>query len=100
MQKIIISDTSCLILLQKIGELELLSKLFGIITTTPEDAVEFGLPVPLWIKIQDTYNKKNKSIIEASVDKGEASAIALAIEQDESLLIVDDSKARKFAQNL
>lgn len=35
MQKTIISDTSCLILLEKIGELDLLHHLFGIIITTP-----------------------------------------------------------------
>ena len=34
MQKTIISDTSCLILLEKIGELDILNKLFGTIITT------------------------------------------------------------------
>ncbi len=34
MHKAIISDTSCLILLDKIGELEILNKLFGKIITT------------------------------------------------------------------
>lgn len=46
MHKAIISDTSCLILLEKIGELELLRKLFGVIITTQEVASEFGLPLP------------------------------------------------------
>jgi predicted nucleic acid-binding protein len=46
MHKAIISDTSCLILLDKIGELEILLKLFGQILTTPEVANEFGLPLP------------------------------------------------------
>jgi predicted nucleic acid-binding protein len=36
MQKVIISDTSCLIQFDLIGELELLNKLFGSITITPE----------------------------------------------------------------
>jgi predicted nucleic acid-binding protein len=43
MQKIIIADASCLILFEKIKELELLHLLFGIITITPEVATEFGL---------------------------------------------------------
>lgn len=34
MQKTILSDTSCLILLDKIGELELLHKVFGEILIT------------------------------------------------------------------
>ena len=42
MHKAIISDTSCLILLDKIGELEILNKLFGTIITTTEVASEFG----------------------------------------------------------
>jgi predicted nucleic acid-binding protein len=100
MQKVIISDTSCLILLQNIGELELLFNLFGTITTTNEVAAEFGLPLPAWIKIESPKNKKYQSIVEVLVDKGEASTIALAIENENSLLIVDDLKARKFAQNL
>lgn len=51
MHKAIISDTSCLILLEKIGELELLRKLFGVVITTEEVASEFGLPLPSWIEI-------------------------------------------------
>lgn len=34
MPNVIVSDTSCLILLSKIGELELLEKVFGEITIT------------------------------------------------------------------
>lgn len=100
MQKAIISDTSCLILLEKIGELELLSKLFGVIFTTQEVSHEFGLPLPSWIEIKSPTDKKYQSIIEASVDKGEASAIALAVEYDDCLLIMDDLKGRKFATQL
>jgi predicted nucleic acid-binding protein len=100
MQKVIISDTSCLILLHNIGELGLLFKLFGTIITTSEVAKEFGLPLPQWVEIKDPIDKKYVSIAKAIVDKGEASAIALAVEYDECLLIVDDLKARKFASNI
>ena len=80
MQKIIISDASCLILLEKINELELLHKLFGIIITTPEVATEFGLPLPSWIEIKTPFNKNYQLIIQSSLDIGEASAIALAVD--------------------
>lgn len=100
MHKTIISDTSCLILLDKIGELEILNKLFGTIITTSEVADEFGLPLPSWFQIRQPTDKNYQTIIEASVDKGEASAIALAIELDDCLLIIDDLKARKFANQL
>jgi predicted nucleic acid-binding protein len=52
MQKTIISDTSCLILLEKIGELALLHQLFGTIITTPEVAAEFGSTLPIWFEIK------------------------------------------------
>ena len=38
MPKIVISDTSCLILLNKIDELNLLSKLYNSVVITPEIA--------------------------------------------------------------
>ena len=100
MHKTIISDTSCLILLDKISELEILNKLFGTITTTTEVAEEFGQELPGWFEIRQPVDKNYQSIIEASVDKGEASAIALAIESDDCLLIIDDLKGRKFALQL
>ena len=99
MHNAIISDASCLILLDKIGELELLNKLYGTIITTEEVAMEFGNPLPSWLEIK-AVNKNYQSIIEASLDRGEASAIALAIEYEECLLIIDDLKGRKFAHQL
>ena len=100
MHKTIISDTSCLILLEKIGELDILHKLFGTIITTTEVAEEFGQTLPSWFELRQPTDKNYQSIIEASVDKGEASAIALAIELDDCLLIIDDLKGRKFAHQL
>jgi predicted nucleic acid-binding protein len=100
MQKIIISDTSCLILLEKIRELELLHQLFGTITTTNEVALEFGHPLPNWFEIKQPLDSAYQKIIETNVDRGEASAIALAVEQDDCLLIIDELKGRKFAKQL
>ena len=100
MQKVIISDTSCLILLDKIGELNLLNKLFGQIIITQEIADEFKEELPDWFKIEQPTNKTYQKILEASLDKGEASAIAFAIEQTDCLLIIDDFRGRKYAEQL
>ena len=100
MQSAIISDTSCLILLEKIGELEILHSLYGIVFTTHEVVLEFGSLLPVWIEIADPINKNYQAIIEATLDKGEASAIALAVEYDDCLLIIDDLKGRRYAQQL
>ncbi len=97
MQKTILSDTSCLILLEKIGELDLLQQVFGEITVTQVIADEYGLTIPNWISIQNPIDQKYQTVLEASVDKGEASAIALAIELADCLLIIDDLKGRKLA---
>jgi len=100
MQRTIISDTSCLILLDKIGELELLKRLFGTIIITKTISEEFNQDLPDWFEIQSPTNKTYQKILEASLDKGEASAIALAIEQADCLLIIDDLKGRNFAEQL
>lgn len=100
MQATIISDTSCLILLEKINELQLLQKLFKIIIITQIVADEFESDLPLWIHIQNPKDKNNVIILEASLDRGEASAIALALEQKDCLLIIDEAKGRKLAMSL
>lgn len=100
MRKIIISDTSCLILLDKINEIDILKKLYEEVVVTTTILDEFGKPLPEWIRIVDPQNISYQNILNASVDKGEASAIALALEQKDSLLIVDDYKARQLATGL
>ena len=100
MQEIIIADTSCLILLHKIQEFDLLRKLFNHITITSEIEKEFGQVLPEWVIVKNASNKNYQNIIRASVDIGEASAIALALEESNPLLILDDLKARKLASNL
>lgn len=100
MQDVIIADTSCLILLYKIDELHLLQLLYGQITITSVIAEEYGSSLPQWIIIQNATKKLSPDVISANVDPGEASAINLAIEHQNSLLIIDDLKARKLAQKL
>lgn len=100
MPKIIISDTSCLIILHKIGELDLLRKVYDSVTTTPEVAQEFSEELPQWITIEKVKDKKYQEILEMHVDWGEASTIALAKEMESTLLLLDDLKARKLATKL
>jgi predicted nucleic acid-binding protein len=100
MQKTIIADTSCIILLDKIEETDILRILYGEVIITSVIAAEFGKPLPSWISIKDAVDNKYEHILETSLDKGEASAIALALEQDNCLLILDDLRARKLAGEL
>lgn len=100
MHKTILSDASCLILLEKIGELDLLQTVFGKIIITQAIADEYGLILPKWISIQNPLDQNYQKILETSVDKGEASAIALAVEIIDCLLIIDDLKGRNLAESL
>ncbi len=95
-----IADTSCLILLDKIGELEILKKVFGNVQVTEEIAKEFNKPLPSWINIVAVSNKQYVQLIQLEVDLGEASAIAYAVERNNILLILDDWRARRLASKL
>ena len=97
---VIIADTSCFILLDKIGELNMLQTIFQSITTTETIAAEFIKPLPEWIKIVEIKNKYYQKFLEIEVDSGEASAFALSIEYNKPLLIIDDLKARRLADKL
>lgn len=98
--KIIISDTSCLIALERINQLHILHQLFSSIFITKEVKTEFGKSLPHWIIIQKVQNNKKKIELQQIVDEGEASAIALALEIKNCLLIINEKKGRKVAQNL
>jgi len=97
---LIISDTACLILFDKIGEFEILRKLFQTVTITSIIAEEFKKQTPDWVIIKDPQNTDNVVNYSKIVDQGEASALALSIEIENSLLIFDDLKARKLAEEL
>ena len=100
MRKTIISDTSCFIILSNIDELNLLQQVYGRIINTVEVADEFGEKLPDWIEIVAVKDKMRQQLLELQIDKGESSAIALALETNECTLIIDDYKARKVADQL
>jgi len=101
---VIISDTSCLIALSNIGQLELLKKLFGRVTITPEVLDEFtkkyNEKIPEWIDIKEVKNKEKVIKLNTDLGLGESSSIILAIETPGSLVIIDEKKAREYALNL
>jgi len=100
MHKTIICDTSCFIVLTNIGDLDLLRKVYGQIFTTPEVASEYGESLPEWIIIERPVNIQMQQLLELQLDKGESSAIALALMTPECTIILDDITARKIAERL
>lgn len=100
MHNTIISDTSILIVFQKIDRLELLNQVYGDIIITPEIEKEYGEPLPAWIRTIKPMDIKYQRFLETQIDSGEASALALASDYEDVLLLLDDLKARKLARKL
>lgn len=98
--RIIISDTSSLIALTNIGELNILKEIYEEVVITPEIAEEYGIEVPDWIKIKQVRDPQKFKLINLELDKGESSGIALALESNSCLLISDERKGRWMARKL
>jgi len=96
----IISNTSCLIVLDNIGMLDVLKELYGKVFITEEVSKEFGKTVPDWIEVRKVRDNKYLKLMKNFIDLGEASTIALAVETDDIVIILDDLKARKLGQKL
>ena len=100
MPKVVIADTSCFIILSNINRLDILQLVYGEIITTSTILDEFGTALPDWVKIISPTDLQKQVILELQVDKGEASAIALALELDNSTIVLDDLEARVLAKKL
>ncbi|WP_001209442.1 DUF3368 domain-containing protein [Leptospira interrogans] len=96
----VISNTSCLILLSKIEHLFLLHDLYETVLITEAVAEEFNEPLPKFVKIRKLSDKINGLVLEQELDKGEATTIALGLEMENPLLILDDFRARIMAARL
>ncbi len=96
----IVADTSVLIALSDIDKLNLLKALFGSVIVPQAVAEEYGEPLPSWIEVR---RPRNYSLVESLLDRlhrGEAEAIALALELGDAIVALDDKKARKTARKL
>ena len=98
--KAIIADTSCLIIYDKINKLEILRDTFVELIVTDEVAEEFDGELPDWIAIRQITNQNQYFKLVKNLGKGEASSITLALEFDDSLLIIDERKGRKIAEEM
>lgn len=106
-----ISDSSTLIHLAGIGRLELLKEFYGKILITPAvwvEVVEEGQNRPGtrevkeanssgWIKVIALTNESVVRLLERELHKGEAEAIALAIERHPEVIFLDELEARRVA---
>jgi uncharacterized protein len=94
----VVSDSTCLIGLERVGELEILPALFDSVMIPPEVGREFGGNFE-WLKVENLTGNLLAAALQMVVDAGEAEAIALASEKN-CLLISDDKQARAAAKRL
>ncbi len=98
--ELVISDTSPLIALVDIGELELLQKLYKKVCITDIVRREIHPELPTWIEVSTQYDQKQFHVLKLELDPGEASAIAFALENPDSRIIMDENKGRSVAKSL
>lgn len=91
-------DSACLIGLERIGRLDLLSALLEPVFAPPAVVAEFGSR-PQWLTIETPKSLGTIAALKLVVDAGEAEAITLAYERG-CRIILDDRKARVAAAQL
>ena len=108
MQKVV-SNSSPIIHLAKIGTIELLKEYFQIITISEivyseyivegKDRREVELIKNAdWIKVLQLKDRNLVRLLQSSLDNGESEAIALSLEIGADLILLDDSDAREKAR--
>ena len=96
MSESVVSDSTCLIGLERVGKLDILPALFDSVIIPPEVEREFDATF-FWLKVENITNNLLVAALQMTVDAGEAEAITLASEKN-CLLISDDKQARTAAK--
>ena len=106
----VVSNASVLIALAKLGIVDLLEKLFGVIIVPPVVFIEVTRNIrkpgakifreAKWLNIVDPHNEALVNALLDILDEGEAYAIALAREIDADLVLLDEKEARRIAKRL
>jgi uncharacterized protein len=108
---IVVSDTSPITNLALIGQLSLLKQLYDVIVVPQAVAHEIAAVTPHlgdatdilqldWIQVRQVANDTLVASLQLELDKGEAQAIALAVELKAELLLLDERRARVVASRL
>ncbi len=96
MSERIVSDSTCLIALERIGNVEILPAIFETVLIPPAVERELAISLP-WLKVERLSDPSSVVALKLIIDDGEAEAIALAQEQ-QCRIITDDRRARSVAR--
>ncbi len=105
----VVSNSSPIIHLSKIGKLELLKEYFQIVLIPEavyrETVIEGkdrkeveAIKNAGWIKVLQVKDQNLVKLLRASLDDGESETIALSVEIGADLILIDDSDARERAR--
>ena len=108
---IVVSNTSPIINLAAIGQIDLLRRLYSrviIPQAVYDEIISAGAGQPgveevrsaEWIETRRATDRIVIAALQTELDDGEAEAIALAIELNADLLLLDERKARRIASQL
>ncbi|WP_461864555.1 DUF3368 domain-containing protein [Thermococcus sp.] len=108
---LVVSNSTPLIHLAKIGRLELLGEFFGEVLIPEavyrECVVEGGESEDArmvkngeWIKVEKITDERLKRSLMIKLDEGESEAIVLALEKKADLILIDDYDGREVARAL
>ena len=97
-----VSNSSPLIALEKIHQMELLRDLFSTVTVPPAVALEIAptVELPSWIQVYPLRSMVDSRTVRSSFGPGESEAISLSLELRPDRVILDDEPARRLAQKL
>ncbi|MCY3680807.1 MAG: DUF3368 domain-containing protein [Gemmatimonadetes bacterium] len=98
MSERVVADSTCLIALERIGQIEILPALFESVLIPPAVAQEFGISLP-WLKVERLSDRALAVALKMMIDDGEAEAITLSQEQ-KCRIILDDRQARRVGQDM
>ena len=97
----VISDTTALTSLIKIGEEDLLHRLFGEVViphAVRDELLDYHERLPLWLRVETIADRSSIDPLLAEIDLGEAEGILLAEQLRANLLIIDEKRGRQIAE--
>ncbi|MGB3291422.1 MAG: DUF3368 domain-containing protein [Phormidesmis sp.] len=92
----VVSDSTCLIGLERIDRLDILPQLYNSFYIPSAVKKEIGFVKP-WMKVRKVRNLSLVSSLRSSIDWVESEAITLTLELDNAVIVLDDKRARQIA---
>lgn len=94
-----VSNSSCQIGLERIQRTEILAQSFDVILIPPAVQEEIGFSKE-WLGVKPVQNHPLVNVLGTQIGLGESESIALAMEEGDVFVILDDKKARRIARQI